>query len=122
MVPSVPGFGLSGSPKQSGINNASVAELWYSLMTQELGYSRFSAGGGDIGSGVTRYLALNHPESLFGIHLTDIGIIRNLMVCTDEKALSEEEKQYRTAATAWISNEGGIYLCRQQSPGRWPTR
>lgn len=58
------------------MNNYRVSELWAKLMKEKLGYDKFAAAGGDVGSGVTRYLALNHPELLIGIHLTDIGIIR----------------------------------------------
>ena len=91
IVPSLPGFGFSSSSKHSGMNNYRVSELWAKLMTEKLGYSKFAAAGGDIGSGVTRYLALNHPELLIGIHLTDVGIIKNLMTSQDNLEFSEEE-------------------------------
>jgi hypothetical protein len=35
-----------------------MAELWIHLMTEELGYTRFAAHGGDIGGGVTVQIAL----------------------------------------------------------------
>lgn len=54
IVPSLPGFGFSSCPKHSGMNNFRVSELWAKLMTEELGYRRLAAAGGDIGSGVTR--------------------------------------------------------------------
>ena len=116
IVPSVPGFGFSGRPDQSGMNNSRVSELWAKLMTEELGYSRFAAGGGDVGSGVTRYLAANHPELLAGIHLTDIGIIRGLMAVQDESALTEEERQYRKDAQEWIAREGGYMSIQSTKP------
>lgn len=116
IVPSVPGFGFSGRPLQSGINNAQVSELWVKLMTEELGYSRFAAGGGDVGSGVTRYLAANHPELLAGIHLTDIGIIRDLMAVQDPSGLTEEERLYRRNAQAWIAREGAYMSIQSTKP------
>ena len=116
VVPSVPGFGLSGNPKEPGINNAAVADLWHRLMTEKLGYSRFAAGGGDIGSGVTRYLAVNHPESLTGIHLTDVGIIRALLSQADEPRLSVEEQQYRKSVQAWLSAEGAYISMQATKP------
>jgi pimeloyl-ACP methyl ester carboxylesterase len=115
IVPSLPGFGFSGRPAQSGVNNFRVSELWAKLMTEELGYSKFAAAGGDVGSGVTRYLALNHPEILIGIHLTDIGIIRNLMTSQDAE-LSEEELQYKRSAPAWISQEGAYMSIQSTKP------
>lgn len=116
VIPSVPGFGLSGSAVPNGLNNAGVAKRWHSLMTQELGYTRFYAGGGDVGSSVTRYLALHHPDSLIGIHLTDIGIVRNLLACRDEQALTEEEKCYRNAALAWMNSEGAYMSLQATKP------
>ncbi|MFT8313736.1 MAG: epoxide hydrolase family protein [Clostridium sp.] len=115
IVPSIPGFGFSSRPKHSGVNNYRVSELWAKLMTEKLGYSKFAAAGGDVGSGVTRYLALNHPELLMGIHLTDIGIIRDLMISQNEE-LSEEELNYKKSAPLWISNEGGYMSIQSTKP------
>ncbi|UQZ32850.1 multidrug MFS transporter [Paenibacillus sp. PK3_47] len=116
IVPSLPGFGFSGRPGQSGINNNVVSGMWAKLMTQELGYPKFAAAGGDIGSGVTRYLAFNHPELLFGIHLTDIGIIRDLMASSDPSKLTEEELNYKNSAAKWIAQEGGYMSIQTTRP------
>ncbi|MCA1291942.1 epoxide hydrolase [Paenibacillus sp. alder61] len=116
IVPSVPGFGFSSRPKQPGVNNKHVADMWAKLMTEELGYPKFGAAGGDVGSGVTRYLAANHPELLYGIHLTDIGIIRDLMSAADEAKLSEEERRYKQAASAWVAQEGGYMSIQSTRP------
>jgi len=116
IVPSVPGFGFSSRPKQPGVNNMRVADMWAKLMTEELGYPKFGAAGGDVGSGVTRYLAANHPELLYGIHLTDIGIIRDLMSAADEAKLSEEERRYKQAASVWMAQEGGYMSIQTTRP------
>lgn len=116
IVPSVPGFGFSSRPTRPGMNNAQVAELWVKLMTEELGYENFAAAGGDVGSGVTRYLADNHPEMLYGIHLTDIGIIRALMNSSEESELSAEERRYQQAASAWVAQEGGYMSIQSTRP------
>ncbi|SMC27867.1 Pimeloyl-ACP methyl ester carboxylesterase [Clostridium acidisoli DSM 12555] len=116
IVPSLPGFGFSSPFKHSGMNNYRVSELWAKLMTEKLGYSKFTAAGGDVGSGVTRYLALNHPELLMGIHITDIGIIRDLMISQDNAKLSEEELNYRKSAAEWIPNEGGYMSIQSTKP------
>ncbi|WP_025719295.1 epoxide hydrolase family protein [Paenibacillus sp. 1-18] len=116
IVPSLPGFGFSSSPDHPGVNNYQVSEMWAKLMTKELGYGKFAAAGGDIGSGVTRYLASNHPELLFGIHLTDIGIIRDLLTSHEQVKLSEEELQYKKRALEWISLEGGYMSIQSTRP------
>lgn len=116
IVPSLPGFGFSGRPKLSGVNNFRVSEMWAKLMTEELGFPRFAAAGGDIGSGVTRYLAANHPELLFGIHLTDIGIIRDLMNSSGQTKLTEEELRYKKNAAEWMAQEGGYISLQTTRP------
>ena len=85
-------------------------------MTEELGYKKFAAAGGDIGSGVTRYLALNHPELLLGIHLTDMGIIKDLVYSQDQADFSEEELQYKRKAQEWLSHEGAYMSLQSTKP------
>ena len=116
IVPSVPGFGFSGHLVQGGVNNNRISELWAKLMTEKLGYSKFAAGGGDVGSGVTRYLALNHPDLLMGIHLTDIGILRNLLTAQDQTGLSEEELLYKKTAQDWLAQEAGYISIQSTKP------
>src|SRR5207302_4970015 len=74
IVPSVPGYGFSDRPRERGMTTRRTAELWAQLMTEVLGSRRFTAAGGDVGSGVTRLLAVAHPDLLVGIHLTDVGL------------------------------------------------
>jgi len=116
IVPSIPGFGFSSRPSLRGFNSFHVAVLWAKLMTKELGYPRFAAAGGDIGSGVTRYLAATHPELLVGIHLTDIGILRDLMALSGQTDLSEGERRYRSSAAEWIAREGAYMLLQSTKP------
>ena len=116
IIPSLPGFGFSGRPTIEGFNNSKVSDLWVKLMTEELGYKKFAAGGGDIGSGVTRYLAASHPELLVGIHVTDIGIIRNILTVQDDAVLSDEERQYKVDAQRWIAQEGGYMALQATKP------
>ncbi len=116
IVPSVPGFGLSGSPEKPGINNSTVAGLWHRLMTEALGFARFGAGGGDVGSSVTRYLASLHPEALAGIHLTDVGIIRILLSQQDASTLTEEEQRYGKSVQAWLNTEAAYISMQGTKP------
>lgn len=116
IVPSIPGFGFSSRPNLRGVNSFQVAELWEKLMTKELGYPRFAAAGGDIGSGVTRYLAAAHPELLVGIHLTDIGILRDLLAPSGRTDLTEGELHYRSIATEWIAREGAYMSLQSTKP------
>jgi pimeloyl-ACP methyl ester carboxylesterase len=112
VVPSLPGFGFSDRPLERGMNSVHTAELWARLMTEVLGYRRFAAAGGDIGSGVTRFLAVAHPDVLVGIHLTDTG----LPLSAEVPDLSAAEKQYLQAAQQWRLQEGAYILQHSTKP------
>ena len=68
VVPSLPGYGWSGRPRQP-IGPRRVAALWRRLMTDVLGYPRFLAQGGDWGSLVTVQLGIDHADAVAAIHL-----------------------------------------------------
>ncbi|UGT61048.1 epoxide hydrolase family protein [Nocardia asteroides] len=52
VCPSLPGYGFSGKPAETGWNVARIAAAWETLMTR-LGYDRYGAQGGDWGAAVT---------------------------------------------------------------------
>jgi len=47
IVSSIPGYGFSEVPKEKGMNPKRIAELFNKLMTDELGYDKYLAHGGD---------------------------------------------------------------------------
>lgn len=117
IVPSLPGFGFSDRPTASGgMRSTRAAELLAQLMTEVLGYPRFAAAGGDIGSRVVRLLALAHPESLVGIHLTDIGFPREIAFPPDLLNPSEAEQQFLGSVGRWFMQEGGYALLQSTRP------
>lgn len=113
IVPSLPGFGFSDCPQQRGMTLQRTAELWASLMTDILGYRHFAAGGGDFGSGVTRLLALAHPDLLVGIHLTYLGYP---ISPADQSNLSDAEQQYLNSIQQWLMHEGGYIMIQSTKP------
>ncbi len=68
VIPSLPGFGFSDQPTQSGWDVARTARAWGSLM-QRLGYTRWVAQGGDWGSGVTHALGHIRPQGMVAAHV-----------------------------------------------------
>jgi len=67
VIPSLPGYGFSGKPKEAGWNPPRVAKAWAVLM-QRLGYTKYVAQGGDWGNAVTEQMALQQPPGLLAIH------------------------------------------------------
>jgi len=68
VIPSGAGYGFSGKPTALGWDPARMARAWAVLM-KRLGYSRYTAQGGDWGAFVTNELALLAPPELIGIHV-----------------------------------------------------
>ena len=68
VIPSLPGFGFSQKPTETGWDVARIAAAWAELM-ERLGYERWAAQGGDWGAMVTTALATLAPAGLLGIHL-----------------------------------------------------
>jgi epoxide hydrolase len=68
VVPSIPGFGLSGPTQETGWNVRRIALAWDELM-HRLGYERYGAQGGDWGASISRELGLVVPDHLIGVHL-----------------------------------------------------
>jgi microsomal epoxide hydrolase len=112
IVPSLPGFGFSDHPRRS-LTTARTAELWARLMRDVLGYQRYAAAGGDFGSGITQLLALAHPESVVGIHVTDLGFY-NLQ--SGQPDLSEAERRYLGAQQGWFFQEGAYGMIQGSKP------
>jgi pimeloyl-ACP methyl ester carboxylesterase len=67
VIPSLPGHGFSGNPRETGWDPIRIAKAWVVLM-ERLGYDRYVAQGGDWGNAVTEQLALLKPQGLLGIH------------------------------------------------------
>jgi pimeloyl-ACP methyl ester carboxylesterase len=68
VIPSMPGYGFSGKPVETGWDPARIARAWVVLM-KRLGYKRFVAQGGDWGAMVSDVMATQAPPELLGIHL-----------------------------------------------------
>jgi len=104
VIPSIPGFGFSGKPTEPGCNSAIVADLWHQLMTT-LGYDRYGAQGGDIGSGVSTWLALKYPSNLIGLHLNYISGSYKPYLKEGEQ-LTEEVIAFQQTGAEWSAREG----------------
>ncbi|WP_328616719.1 epoxide hydrolase 1 [Amycolatopsis sp. NBC_00355] len=112
VVPDMPGYGYSDRPAGPPLNSIAVAGLWAELMAG-LGYARFGAAGGDIGSHVSRYLALDHPDRVVAVHRTDAGIP---VFPGDRAELAPEERAWFDSAAAWGATEGAYAAMHRTKP------
>ena len=88
VVPSLPGFGFSGRPKNP-IGPRKMSAIFNSLMTNVLGYKKYIAQGGDFGGTICTWLAYDFPKSLAGIHI-NILITRH-----PDGPQTQEEKEWQ---------------------------
>jgi pimeloyl-ACP methyl ester carboxylesterase len=68
VCPSLPGYGFSGKPDQTGWGIERIARAWAVLM-ERLGYSRYGAAGSDWGTSVSTLLGRHDRSHVAGIHL-----------------------------------------------------
>jgi pimeloyl-ACP methyl ester carboxylesterase len=68
VIPSIPGYGLSGKPTGTGWDPDRIARAWAELM-KRLGYTRYVAQGGDWGSPISSAMARQALAGLLGIHI-----------------------------------------------------
>jgi pimeloyl-ACP methyl ester carboxylesterase len=117
VVPSIPGFGLSGPVTESGWEAGRVADAWAELMSR-LGYERFGAQGGDWGAAISRELGRAHPDRVIGVHLNLLPGAQAAKEPTAEEleALGPEEREHTLRSwRRWVafSSEGIGYYHQQ---------
>ncbi|MGW7680445.1 epoxide hydrolase family protein [Kribbella sp. NPDC054772] len=68
VLPTIPGFTLSGPTPEPGWEFKRVARAWTELTTR-LGYQRYGVQGGDWGAAISREVGRIDPGRVIGVHL-----------------------------------------------------
>jgi len=114
IAPSLPGFGFSDKPDESGYSPEKIAHLLAGLM-ERLGYERYAIAGGDWGAIINRYLANNYAERLIGLH-------SNMMLAAQPEdealrnAVTDAERAAQSARGAYMENERGYQRIQGTKP------
>jgi microsomal epoxide hydrolase len=114
IAPSLPGFGFSEKPSDTGYSPERMALILAGLM-EKLGYERYAIAGGDWGAIINRHLANHFPERLMGLH-------SNMILAgppADEaqrEQVTAEEAEARANRQAYMANE----VAYQQIQGTKP--
>jgi len=117
VIPSLPGYGFTERPDRTGVTSRYTADLWHRLM-QGLGYRQYGAQGGDFGAAVTTFMALDNPEPMLGIHLSNLDVAPYLG--RESRPLSQSEQAYLAQFERWREDDrgyGAIQSTRPQTVG-----
>src|SRR5580658_5382600 len=108
VLPSLPGFGYSAEPAETGWDPGRIAGAWAELM-RRLGYTRYVAQGGDLGAYVCDEMGRQAPAGLLGIHL---NLLKTALVGPAPAEPSEQERA-ALAAIATMQTSGYGYFLEQ---------
>lgn len=113
VIASLPGFGFSDAPLQSGMNLEVIAGLMTKLMRDVLGYQRFGARGSDLGGVTIDQIARHHAPHLLGAHLTQIIVSYGPPVPADA---TDAEKEFLARSAALGQSEISYARQHMQKP------
>src|SRR5205823_9667890 len=113
VIPSLPGYGFSERPPRTGVNYRFTASLWHRLM-RGLGYARYAAHGSDFGAGVSTLMALDEPQPMIGLHLSNLEIPP--YVGPDARPLSDAERDYVERNDRFWQAENGYKAIQGTKP------
>ena len=112
---SLPGYAFSGKPRERGYGPERIAAIIAKLMAR-LGYSRYGAQGGDWGSPISRFLALNDPSHVVGLHLNFCQGGPPPGAQDPNAGIPPAEIERLRARAAFFDNERGYFLEQSTKP------
>jgi pimeloyl-ACP methyl ester carboxylesterase len=112
VLPSIPGYGFSGEPSELGWGPWRVAQAWGQLMPS-LGYTRYVAQGGDVGSQVTDSMGRQAPEGLIGIHT---NLLSPALAGSPMPGETEDEKAALAAIATFKATGFGYFVEQATRP------
>jgi pimeloyl-ACP methyl ester carboxylesterase len=108
VIPSIPGYGFSEEPHEVGWGPIRIGQAWDELMTR-LGYTRYVAQGGDVGSQVTDAMGRQSFAGLIGIHtnlltpaLGDAKALCSSPPTADEQAALDQLGEFQATGTGYF--------------------
>ena len=107
VLPSLPGYGLSGEPREIGWDAGHIGVAWAELMNR-LGYTRYVAQGGDVGAAVTDLMSRQAPDGLLGVH-TNL-LVAVLGIADQLPAESDKERAALAAFGEFRESGFGYFL------------
>jgi epoxide hydrolase len=116
VIPSIPGFGLSGPTSEPGWTQRRIARAFAELM-RRLGYERYGAQGGDVGAQVSPDLARVDPDHVVGVHVNaaTVGFMPFPPLEDAELAELNDSERARVERIAEYMDDGSGYASIQST-------
>jgi pimeloyl-ACP methyl ester carboxylesterase len=112
---SLPGFGFSGKPTERGYSPERIAGIVAKLMAR-LGYTRYGLQGGDWGSSISRFAAINDASHVAGLHLNFCLAGPPPGAKDPNEGVTPAELERSRARQAYFDNERGYFLEQSTKP------
>jgi pimeloyl-ACP methyl ester carboxylesterase len=112
VLPSLPGYGFSAEPTETGWDPGRIARAWAELMNR-LGYTRYVAQGGDVGAYVTDMMGRQAPEGLLGIHL---NLLLTALVGPPAAEPTDAERAALDAIATFRASGSGYFIEQATRP------
>jgi pimeloyl-ACP methyl ester carboxylesterase len=115
VIPSLPGFGFSSRPTETGWGLERIGRA-FDILMKRVGYTRYVAQGGDWGAGIVEAMGRQAPVGLLGIHTNLPAVITPELGAAlggsepALAALSEKERAAIKDFAAYLKNGGLSYL------------
>ena len=111
VLPSLPGYGFSAEPTETGWDLGRIGRAWAELM-RRLGYTRYVAQGGDVGAGVTDVMGRQAPDGLVGIHTNLLAPVLGAPQSTD----TDEERAAAGQLAEFTATGNGYFVEQATRP------
>ncbi|MFB6721253.1 epoxide hydrolase family protein [Kribbella sp. NPDC056345] len=110
VVPTLPGFGLSGPTATTGWGAERIAQACITLM-ENLGYDRYGVHGYDWGAQIAPVIARSAPDRLLGLHLDS-----QLTFPQEDEELTEAERGRLDGLDRWQAERSGYAAIQGTRP------
>jgi pimeloyl-ACP methyl ester carboxylesterase len=115
VLPSIPGYGFSAEPAELGWGPIRIGQAWAQLM-RRLGYTRYVAQGGDVGSQVTDAMGRLGLDGLIGIHTNLLTPALGDAEALSESPPSTEERAALDALAEFHATGNGYFVEQATRP------
>ena len=112
---SLPGFGFSGKPSERGYGPEKIAGVLAKLMAR-LGYTRYGLQGGDWGSSISRFAALNDQAHVVGLHTNFCLAGPPQGASNPLEGVPQAEVDRQKSRAAFFDTERGYFLEQSTKP------